>query len=48
MALQDAVGYNYNVAIIIRELLPHIFTLTVVCSLSTKRSPVLRIKLTSK
>ncbi len=29
MALQDAVGYYCNVAIIIRELLPHIFTLTI-------------------
>lgn len=33
MALQDAVGYHYNVAIIIRGLLPHIFTLTAVCSI---------------
>ena len=37
MALQDAVGYHYNVAIIIRGLLPHIFTLTAVVQSSNPK-----------
>ena len=44
MALQDAVGYHYNVTIIIRELLPHIFTLTAVAQSVNQRFPAVRIK----